>query len=210
MSVLVEISENLQKGRVKAVTTLIQTALDEKIEAKDIMQSLLDGMAVIGEKFKNDEVYVPEVLISARAMTKGMDMLKPYMKDGDVEVKGRVCIGTVQGDLHDIGKNLVKLMLESKGLEVIDLGTNVSPEMFVNTAIEKECDIICCSALLTTTMTVMGDVVKLAEEKGIREKVKIMVGGAPVDDRFAESIGADKYTSDAASAADAAVAFLNV
>lgn len=209
MSVLVEISENLQKGRVKAVTTLIQTALDEKIEAKDIMQSLLDGMAVIGEKFKNDEVYVPEVLISARAMTKGMDMLKPYMKDGDVEVKGRVCIGTVQGDLHDIGKNLVKLMLESKGLEVIDLGTNVSPEMFVNTAIEKECDIICCSALLTTTMTVMGDVVKLAEEKGIREKVKIMVGGAPVDDRFAESIGADKYTSDAASAADAAVAFLN-
>ena len=209
MSVLVEISENLQKGRVKAVTTLIQTALDEKIEAKDIMQSLLDGMAVIGEKFKNDEVYVPEVLISARAMTKGMDMLKPYMKDGDVEVKGRVCIGTVQGDLHDIGKNLVKLMLESKGLEVIDLGTNVSPEMFVNTAIEKECDIICCSALLTTTMTVKGDVVKLAEEKGIREKVKIMVGGAPVDDRFAESIGADKYTSDAASAADAAVAFLN-
>ncbi len=209
MSVLVEISENLQKGRVKAVTTLIQTALDEKIEAKDIMQSLLDGMAVIGEKFKNDEVYVPEVLISARAMTKGMDMLKPYMKDGDVEVKGRVCIGTVQGDLHDIGKNLVKLMLESKGLEVIDLGTNVSPEMFVNTAIEKECDIICCSALLTTTMTVMGDVVKLAEEKGIRDKVKIMVGGAPVDDRFAESIGADKYTSDAASAADAAVAFLN-
>ena len=142
-------------------------------------------------------------------MTKGMDMLKPYMKDGDVEVKGRVCIGTVQGDLHDIGKNLVKLMLESKGLEVIDLGTNVSPEMFVNTAIEKECDIICCSALLTTTMTVMGDVVKLAEEKGIRDKVKIMVGGAPVDERFAESIGADKYTSDAASAADAAVAFLN-
>ena len=209
MSVLVEISENLQKGRVKAVTTLIQTALDEKIEAKAIMQSLLDGMAVVGEKFKNDEVFVPEVLISARAMTKGMEILKPFMKEDDIEVKGKVCIGTVQGDLHDIGKNLVKLMLESKGLEVVDLGVNVSPEQFVQTAIDQNCDIICCSALLTTTMTVMADVVKLAEEKGIRDKVKIMVGGAPVDDKFATSIGADKYTSDAASAADAAVAFLN-
>ena len=118
-----------------------------------------------------------------------------------------MCIGTVKGDLHDIGKNLVKMMMEGKGLEVVDLGTDVSPEMFVQAAKEQNCQVICCSALLTTTMSVMGDVVKEAEKQGIREKVKIMVGGAPVTEGFAAQIGADKYTSDAASAADAAVAF---
>ena len=124
-----------------------------------------------------------------------------------MQAAGRVCIGTVKGDLHDIGKNLVKMMMEGKGLEVIDLGTDVAPETFIKTAVEQHCQIICCSALLTTTMGVMGEVVKLAQEAGIRDQVKIMVGGAPVTESFAAQIGADKYTADAASAADAAVAF---
>lgn len=209
MSVLNEINENLQKGRSKAVCTLIESALSENISAQDIMQSLLDGMSVVGEKFKNNEVFVPEVLISARAMNKGIAILKPYLQEGGVQSKGRACIGTVKGDLHDIGKNLVKLMLESKGIEVIDLGVDVDPETFVKTAIDEKCDIICCSALLTTTMGSMKDVVEKAKEMGIRDQVKIMVGGAPVDQAFCDSIGADAYTSDAASASDAAVAFLN-
>lgn len=208
MAVLQEINENLQKGRAKAVSTLIEQALAEKIDAKDIMQSMLDGMAVIGEKFKKNEVFVPEVLVSARAMNKGIAILKPYLQDEGVKASGKACIGTVKGDLHDIGKNLVKLMFESKGLEVIDLGVDVAPETFVQTAIDQNCDIICCSALLTTTMLTMRDVVAKAEEAGIRGKVKIMVGGAPVDQAFCDSIGADCYTPDAASAADAAAAFV--
>ena len=208
MSIINEINENLQKGKAKIVAELVQKALDEGFAPADILnQGLLEGMNVIGEKFKNNEVYVPEVLVAARAMNKGTEILKPHLIAAGVEATGRVCIGTVQGDLHDIGKNLVKMMLEGKGLEVIDLGTDVSPEMFVQTAIEKECQVICCSALLTTTMNVMADVVKKAEEAGIRDKVKIMVGGAPVNEDFCKKIGADCYTSDAASAANAAVAF---
>ena len=138
-------------------------------------------------------------------MNMGMQILKPHLVNAGVEASGKVCIGTVQGDLHDIGKNLVKMMMEGKGLEVIDLGTDVAPETFVNTAIEQNCQVICCSALLTTTMDVMADVVKAAETAGIRDKVKIMVGGAPVTDEFCKHIGADVYTSDAASAADAAL-----
>jgi len=164
-------------------------------------------MNVIGEKFKNNEVFVPEVLVAARAMSMGAGLLKPLLAAEGVKATGKVCIGTVKGDLHDIGKNLVKMMLEGKGLEVVDLGTDVSPEMFVNTAKEQNCQIICCSALLTTTMSVMGDVVKAAEAAGIRDQVKIMVGGAPVTDAFCQQIGADAYTPDAASAADKAVEF---
>ena len=140
-------------------------------------------------------------------MNQGATLLKPFLTESGVESAGKVCIGTVKGDLHDIGKNLVKMMMEGKGLEVIDLGTDVAPETYVKTAIEQNCQIICCSALLTTTMPVMGEVVKEAEKAGIRDKVKIMVGGAPVTETFCEQIGADKYTTDAASAADAAVAF---
>ena len=140
-------------------------------------------------------------------MNMGTQILKPHLIASGVTANGRVCIGTVQGDLHDIGKNLVKMMMEGKGLEVVDLGTDVSPETFVQTAIEQKCQVICCSALLTTTMSVMADVVKKAEEAGIRDQVKIMVGGAPVNDDFCNQIGADAYTSDAASAADAAAAF---
>ena len=208
MVMLSEISEFLQKGRAKNVKQLVQDAIDEGIEPQKILnEGLLAGMGVVGEKFKNNEVYVPEVLVAARAMNMGAELLKPLLTEAGVEVTGKVCIGTVKGDLHDIGKNLVKMMMEGKGLEVVDLGTDVAAETFVKTAIEQECQIICCSALLTTTMDVMAQVVKLAEETGIRDQVKIMVGGAPVNDDFCKLIGADCYAPDAASAADAAAAF---
>ena len=211
MSILVEISENLQKGKAKIVKELVASALESGISPEQILeQGLLDGMNVIGEKFRRNEVYVPEVLVAARAMNAGAQTLKPYLEKAGVKAVGRVCIGTVQGDLHDIGKNLVKMMMEGKGLEVVDLGTDVAPETFIKTAIEQNCQVICCSALLTTTMGVMADVVKLAEEAGIREKVKIMIGGAPVSQEYCDSIGADVYTSDAASAADAAAEICKV
>jgi corrinoid protein of di/trimethylamine methyltransferase len=208
MSILNEISENLQKGKAKIVKELVEKALAEGCAPADILnEGLLSGMNVVGEKFKNNEVYVPEVLVAARAMNMGTQVLKPHLMAEGITAKGKVCIGTVQGDLHDIGKNLVKMMLEGKGLEVVDLGTDVSPETFVKTAIDENCQIICCSALLTTTMGVMADVVKAAEAAGIRDKVKIMIGGAPVSEDYCKKIGADCYTSDAASAADAAVEF---
>ena len=205
MSTLLEISEQLQKGKSKMVKELVERAITEGIPATRILnEGLLDGMNIIGVKFKNNEVYVPEVLVAARAMNAGMQLLKPLLTEAGVQATGRVCIGTVQGDLHDIGKNLVKLMMEGKGLEVIDLGTDVAPETFVATAKEQGCQVICCSALLTTTMDVMADVVRCAKEAGIRDTVKIMVGGAPVTEEFCRQIGADCYTSDAASAAEAA------
>ena len=206
MSILIEISENLQKGKAKIVKELVQQAIDTGMDPKEILRGLLSGMDVIGEKFKNGEIYIPEVLVAARAMNQGAILLKPLLTKAGAVVSGKVCIGTVQGDLHDIGKNLVKMMMEGKGLEVVDLGTDVSPETFVNAAIEQNCQIICCSALLTTTMGVMADVVKAAEAAGVRDKVKIIIGGAPVSEEFCREIGADCYTVDAASAADVAVA----
>ena len=208
MSILIEISETLQKGRAKIVKELVQKAVDEGIPAETILNDgLLAGMNVIGEKFKNNEVYVPEVLVSARAMNMGAAILTPLLVAEGVQSTGKVCIGTVKGDLHDIGKNLVKMMMESKGLEVIDLGTDVAPETYVQTAIEQNCQVICCSALLTTTMGVMADVVKAAEDAGIRDKVKIMIGGAPVTQDYCDKIGADAYTSDATTAAEVALGF---
>ena len=203
-----EISVQLQAGKAKMVKTLVQQAIDEGIPAQTILEEgLLDGMNVIGEKFKNNEVFVPEVLVAARAMSMGAALLKPLLAAEGVKSTGRVCIGTVKGDLPDIGKNLVKMMLEGKGLEVVDLGTDVAPETFVQAAKEQNCQIICCSALLPTTMTVMADVVKAAEAAGIREQVKIMVGGAPITEAFCQQFGAEAYTPDAASAADKAVEF---
>ena len=207
MSVLTEISENLQRGKAKVVKELVQKAIDEGVPVQQILdEGLLDGMNVIGEKFKNNEVFVPEVLVAARAMNMGAALLKPLMADAGVEAVGKVCIGTVKGDLHDIGKNLVKMMMEGKGLEVIDLGTDVAPETYVQTAIEQGCQIICCSALLTTTMGMMEEVVKKSEEAGIHGKVKIMVGGAPVTQTFCDQIGADGSAAAAPPAADPAVA----
>ena len=201
-----EISEALQKGRAKLVKTLVPQALEEGVPAQQILEEgLLAGMSIIGEKFKNNEVFVPEVLVAARAMNAGTELLKPHLAAAGAESKGKVCLGTVKGDLHDIGKNLVRMMMEGKGMEVIDLGTDVAPETFIKAAVDQNCQIIVCSALLTTTMGVMGEVVKAAEAANIRDKVKIMVGGAPVTEAFCEQIGADCYTADAASAADAAV-----
>lgn len=203
-----ELSTQVQKGRAKAVKELVQKAIDEGIPAQEILEKgLLDGMTVVGEKFKRNELFVPEVMIAARAMSQGTAMLKPLLVQAGVEAAGRVCIGTVKGDLHDIGKNLVKMMMESKGLEVIDLGTDVAPETFVRTAVEKDCKIIACSALLTTTMNTMEDVVKQAEAAGIRDRVKIMIGGAPVSQSYCDRIGADAYTPDAATAAETAYRF---
>jgi len=203
---LQEISLQLQAGKAKIVKKLVQEAIDAGIPAQQILEEgLLSGMNVIGVKFKNNEVFVPEVLVAARAMNQGAALLKPLLMESGMKTTGRVCIGTVKGDLHDIGKNLVKMMMEGKGLEVIDLGTDVAPETYVKTAIEQNCQVICCSALLTTTMPLMADVVKAAEAAGIRDKVKIMIGGAPVTEEFRAQIGADVYTDDAASAADAAV-----
>ena len=208
MIILSEISTQLQAGKAKLVKEMVQQAIDEGISAETILkEGLVAGMNVIGEKFKNNEVFVPEVLVAARAMNQGAALLKPLLVQEGVKSVGKVCIGTVQGDLHDIGKNIVKMMLEGKGFEVIDLGTDVPAEVFVNTAKEQNCQIICCSALLTTTMGVMGNVVKAAEAAGIRDQVKIMIGGAPINEDFCREIGADAYTSDAASCADRALAF---
>ena len=205
---LQEISLQLQAGKAKIVKKLVQEAIDAGIPAQEILEEgLLSGMNIIGVKFKNNEVFVPEVLVAARAMNQGAALLKPLLMESGVKASGKVCIGTVKGDLHDIGKNLVKMMMEAKGLEVVDLGTDVAPETYVQTAIDQNCRIICCSALLTTTMGVMGDVVKAMEEAGIRDSVKIMVGGAPVTDVFCRQIGADAYTPDATSAAEKAVEF---
>ena len=203
-----EISLKLQAGKAKIVKELVQQAIDAGFAPQEILEKgLLAGMDVIGEKFKNNEVFVPEVLVAARAMNFGMAVLKPLLVADGVKNAGKVCIGTIQGDQHDIGKNLVKMMLEGKGFEVIDLGTDVSAEQFIQTAKNENCQIIAISALLTTTMSTMAEVVKLAEEAGIRDQVKIMVGGAPLTDAFAKKIGADTYTPDAATAAEAAVDF---
>ena len=208
MSIINEISEKLQAGKSKDIKTLIPQALEEGFSAREILEEgLLAGMNIVGAKFKNNEIFVPEVLISARAMKTGTDILKPYLVSANVQAAGKVVLGTVKGDLHDIGKNLVKMMLEGKGLEVIDLGVDVDPQAFVDAAKEHEAGVICCSALLTTTMGEMRNVVELSKQAGIRDSVKIMIGGAPITDAFCQQIGADAYTPDAASAADKAVEF---
>ncbi len=204
-ALLQEISEKLQKGKAKDVKALVQQAIDEGMAPQTILDDgLLSGMSVIGEKFKNNEVFVPEVLVAARAMNMGAALLKPLLMEEGAPAKGKVCIGTVKGDLHDIGKNLVKMMMEGKGLEVIDAGTDVPPEKFVELAISEGCNIIACSALLTTTMDVMKDVVIAVENAGIRDKVKIMIGGAPVTQKYCDQIGADFFTTDAATASEKA------
>lgn len=206
MSILEEMSTFLQQGRAPKVKELVAQALDEGISPQEILEEgLLSGMNIIGEKFKNNEVFVPEVLISARAMNMGIEVLKPKLIAEGFEPKGTVVIGTVKGDLHDIGKNLVKMMMESKSLNVIDLGVDVAPEKFIEAAQENEADAICCSALLTTTMGQMKEVVDLAKAKGM--DCKIMIGGAPVTQSFCDSIGADCYTDTASAAAEAALAF---
>lgn len=205
MSITNEISEFLQKGRAKNVKTLVQQALDEGMDPKVILnEGLLSGMMIIGTKFRNNEVFVPEVLVAARAMNMGLSVLEPKLVEVGNEPVGKAVVGTVKGDLHDIGKNLVVMMLKGAGLEVYDIGVDADAEAFINKAEEVEADVIGMSALLTTTMPNMQTVIDLLKEKGLRDKYIVMVGGAPVNESFAEQIGADYYTSDAASAAEVA------
>jgi methylmalonyl-CoA mutase cobalamin-binding domain/chain len=210
MASLVELGILMQGGRAKVVRQMTNELIAEGFTPKQILEEgFLPAMAVVGEKFKNNEVFVPEVLIAARAMNAGMEELRPFLQGGESLEKGTVVLGTVRGDLHDIGKNIVGMMMKGSGLKVIDLGTDVAPETFVSSAIENNAKVIACSSLLTTTMKEMGEVVKEAEKAGIRSKVKIMVGGAPVTQAFCDSIGADRYTPDATSAAEVAVAYCN-
>jgi corrinoid protein of di/trimethylamine methyltransferase len=206
MSILDEISQNLQIGKAKVVKQLVQKAVDEGMSAESILNDgLLRGMGVIGDKFKRDEVYVPDVLIAARAMKAGSELLKPLLAASGVKATGKVVLGTVAGDLHDIGKNLVRMMMEGKGLEVIDMGIDVPAAKFVETAIKENAQILALSALLTTTMGEMQKTVDAANAAGIHDRVKIMVGGAPVTENFCKKIGADIYAADAATAAEEAV-----
>ena len=203
MSVLDDISRNLQAGQAQKVKELVQKAVDEKAPVADILnKGLLAGMSVIGEKFKKNEVYVPEVLIAARAMSWGMEVLHPLLVKAGVKPVGKVVLGTVKGDLHDIGKNLVGMMLRGAGFEVVDVGVDASPEKFVESAKSSGAKVIGCSALLTTTMPQMKKVVEAVKSSGV--KAKIMIGGAPVTQSYASEIGADGYAPDAASAADLA------
>ena len=200
MSILVEIGEALEKGKRKLVVQYVQQALEEGVAPQTILtEGLLPGMDRVGVKFRDNEIFVPEVLVAARAMNAGSELLKPLLAEAGAVSLGTAVIGTVHGDLHDIGKNLVKMMIEGKGITVVDLGVDVTPEAFVTAAKENNAGIICCSALLTTTMPVMGEVVKAVKEAGL--SAKVMVGGAPITQEFADSIGADAYTADAASAA---------
>ena len=210
MSVLTDIAELVQKGKEQEVSDLVAQALDEGLEAQQILdEGLLKGMGELGVKFKNNEVFVPEVLIAARALNKGTETLKAKLVDVDIKAIGKVVLATVAGDLHDIGKNLVKLMLEGAGFEVVDLGTDVPPDKIVEAVNEHNPDVLALSALLTTTMAAQGETIKALEAAGIRDKVKVIVGGAPITEAFAKEIGADGYSEDASGAADTAKSFLN-
>jgi 5-methyltetrahydrofolate--homocysteine methyltransferase len=205
-----EISGLLQKGRAKDIVAAVQRALDAGASAADILErGLMAGMNIIGGKFKRGEVFVPEVLIAARAMNNASAVLKPALAEAGVEPVGQAIICTVKGDLHDIGKNLVKMMIEGKGIEVNDLGVDCGHEKIVETVKNSGAKVLCLSALLSTTMIVQKDVIEALKSAGLRDKVKVMVGGAPVTQSFADEIGADAYTADAASAAEVCRAFYN-
>jgi len=206
VSVFDDISMLVQQGKAKETVAAVQSALDGGATAQKVLdEGLLPGMAVVGEKFKNNEIFVPEVMISAKALNGGVDLLKPLLASEGVEPIGKVVICTVEGDLHDIGKNLVKLMMEGVGFECFDLGADVKAEDIVKKVQAEGAQIVALSAMLTTTMAQMGRVVDALAAAGLRDKVKVMVGGTPITDKYCKDIGADKYAIDAASAADAAV-----
>jgi len=199
---LQNVNDLVTRGKAKLVPAAVQEALDEGLEATEILNTMIAAMDVVGEKFKNNEIFVPEMLISAKAMKKGVEVLKPHLASGATGALGKVIIGTVAGDLHDIGKNLVSMMIESAGFEIIDLGVDVPVEKFISTAEENpDTKIIACSALLTTTMPALEATVTAINAAPWRSNVKVMVGGAPITQEFADKIGADAYTPDAASAA---------
>jgi 5-methyltetrahydrofolate--homocysteine methyltransferase len=211
MEILQQISDALQQGDDERVSRLTGEAIDQQVPASTILDDgLIAGMNLVGEKFRAHEIFLPEVLLAARAMYAGLTLLKPLLIEGEVPSRGKVVIGSVQGDLHDIGKNLVGIMLTGSGFEVVDLGNDVPPEKFVDTAVEQDAHIIGMSALLTTTMSVMKQVVDLVRERGLAGKVKVIVGGAPLSEEFAGEIGADAYGYDAANAVERVKALAGV
>jgi len=203
--VLQKIASQLYAGEAGDVAELVQSALDKGMSASEVLQGgLIAGMDQVGKDFKAGDLFVPEVLIAARAMHAGMNILRPLLAESGAPSVGKYVIGTVKGDLHDIGKNLVKMMVEGAGFEVVDLGTDVPPEKFVAAVREHQPKLVGLSALLTTTMVNMKTTIEALQEAGLRGSVKVMVGGAPVTDSFAKQIGADAYAPDAASAVDMA------
>jgi 5-methyltetrahydrofolate--homocysteine methyltransferase len=205
MEILQKISEELQKGNYQEVPKLVQEALNAKIPpAKILSDGLVSGMDIVGDKFRRDELFMPEVLISAKAMQAGMDILRPKLIEAGAKLAGKVIVGTVKGDLHDIGKNLVGMLMEGAGFQVIDLGIDVPSEKFVEAVKSHKSNILGLSALLTTTMPKMKEVIESLVEAGVRKSVKVMVGGAPLTEKFAKDIGADGYAPDAASAVEKA------
>ncbi|KPK64615.1 methyltransferase [candidate division WOR_3 bacterium SM23_42] len=203
MDLLRRISEALQTGSIEKVATLTKQAIEEKVVPRDILdKGLIAGMSVIGDRYKKHEIFLPEVLLAAKAMYAGMDILKPMFLKDEMPTLGRVVIGTVQGDIHDIGKNLVGIMLRGAGFRVIDLGKDVPPERFIEVAKKENAEVIGMSALLTTTMPAMKKVIELVKKEGLNGKVKTIIGGAPVSAEYAQHIGADAYAYDSINAVD--------
>ncbi len=208
MTILEDVKDLTIRGKRKQIGAVIQQGLDEGIPAQELLDATIAGIDVVGDRFSKGECFVPEMLVAARTMSAGTDILKPALNEAGAVSLGKAVIGTVKGDMHDIGKNLVRMMIESKGVEIDDLGVDVPDETFVQYIQEHpECQVLCLSALLTTTMPALADVINAVTEAGLRDQVKIMVGGAPVTQAFADEIGADAYTSNAAEAADKIVEF---
>jgi 5-methyltetrahydrofolate--homocysteine methyltransferase len=205
MTVIEDLRQSVIEGNKNQAQELVKKAIAENVPAEQILQQgLISAMAEVGRMFECGEFFVPEMLIAARAMQSGLSLLRPYLVSANVQAIGKVIIGTVQGDLHDIGKNLVAMMLEGAGFEVIDLGVDISPEKYVQAVKEYHPDLVACSALLTTTMPRMKDIVDALKESGLRDQVKVLIGGAPVTESFANQIGADACATDAASASSRA------
>ena len=208
---LEEIKKTVIAGKHKEIEALVQKAIQEKADLDDLInRALIAAMDVVGDRFAKSEIFVPEMLVSAVTMKKGLDIIKPQLKEDEEQTKGKVILCTVKGDLHDIGKNLVAMMLEGAGLEVIDLGVDVTVEKVIDKVNEIQPQVLGLSALLTTTMPEMENVINLLQDRGIRKKVKVMIGGAPLDADFAERIGADAYGEDAAEAVTIARSFIDL
>ena len=205
MTILDDVRKSVIEGDLNTTLDKVNQALADKIPAESVLtDGLISAMSEVGRMFENGEFYVPEMLISARAMKGGLAILRPLLASANIKPIGKVIIGTVQGDLHDIGKNLVGMMLEGAGFEVVDLGVDVSPDKYVSAVLEHHPDLVCCSALLTTTMPRMKDIVQALRAASLREAVKVMIGGAPVTEQYAVEAGADAFAPDAASAAQRA------
>jgi 5-methyltetrahydrofolate--homocysteine methyltransferase len=210
MTIIEKIADEVQKGNSESVEALVNKALFQEIHADTIMDDgLVKGMNVVSEKFKNNECFIPEVLVSAKAMTVGLGILKPLLAEKNVKPLGKVVIGTIQGDLHDIGKNIISMLLQGAGFEIIDLGADVHVDRFVESAKDENADLVGMSALLTTTMINMKTVIEGLKEAGIRESIKVIIGGAPVTQAYADQIGADGYAADAATGVDVAKKLLD-